>query len=500
MKLVALGLVMMATAVTAEVTLHPVFSENAVLQQGVPLPVWGTAADGEKVTVKFAGQEATATAQAGRWQVELKPLTAGGPFALTVTGANSITLTNILVGEVWLCSGQSNMEWPLRGAATGKEDAAQANDPQLRLLTVPYRRKMEPQTTLEKATWHAATPRTVIDFSGLAYYFGRDLRAARQVPVGLIVAAVGGTTVEAWMPPVAYQTEPFLKPIFADYQKRLAEYPRLLAEFQRQQPELMAKHELAVAAAKEAGRPIPLKPVAPGDPTQNNLWPAGMYNGMIAPLLPFPIRGVIWYQGESCHDRDKYRQLFGTMIRYWRQAWPGGAFPFLYVQLAAYFHNGNLPFVQEAQFRTLADVTNTAMVVTTDCGDPHDIHPKQKEPVGARLALAARALAYGEKIEYSGPLYAGVKFDGPRAVISFTHLGGGLEARGGELKGFTIAGADKKFVPATATVDGDHVIVTSPAVAEPIAVRHGWSSVPDVNLYNRAGLPAAPFRTDGATN
>jgi sialate O-acetylesterase len=419
------------------------------LQQGIRVPVWGTSRDGEKVTVKFQGQEVSTVAKDGHWKVNLKPLKAGGPFTLTIVGDNTITLTNVLVGEVWLCSGQSNMGFSLAGAENATEAIAAADDPQLRLFHVPQNPVESPQTDVV-GTWKECMPETAAKFSAVAYFFGRDLRRARKVPVGLINSSVGGTPAEAWTSRAALAANPKLKELF---------------------------EPLPPSKSK--------RPKAPGV----------LYNGMIAPLPPFALAGAIWYQGEANSWRAaQYQELFPTLIQNWRDAWGQGKFPFLFVQIAP--HEKMSPEIREAQLLTWKKVPRTALIVTTDVGDAKDIHPKKKEPVGARLALAARAIAYGEKLEYSGPAFTSMKVKGNRAILSFTHTGSGLMAKEGELKGFTLAGADGNFAPANAKIEGNKVVVSLPDVSKPVAVRYGWANVPDVNLFNREGLPASPFRID----
>jgi sialate O-acetylesterase len=480
-------------AARAEVKPNSLFSDGAVLQQGVAVPVWGTAKDGEKVTVKFQEQTVTATTKDGRWLVRLKPLKSGGPFTLTVAGeSNTLTITNVLVGEVWLGSGQSNMAFQLSRAANAAEAIAAARDPQLRLFTVP-RAALDTPSTDAAASWEESSPETAAKFSAVAWFFGRDLRKALHVPVGLIHSSVGGTPAEAWTSRAALEADPELKQILERYADSVKSYDPEAAAAKHKRA--LEQHKAAVAKAKAAGEKAPAAPRAPADPNQGTGRPSCLYNGMIAPLEPYAIAGAIWYQGEANAGRAaEYQKLFPAMIQNWRQVWGQGDFPFLFVQIAP--HQGMTPEIREAQLRSWQKVPHTAMAVITDIGNETDIHPTQKEPVGARLALAARAIAYGEKITYSGPVYQSMKVEGARAVLSFTHLGTGLLAKGGDLKGFTIAGADGSFTSATAVIEGDKVSVSSPTVAKPVAVRYGWVNTPDVNLFNKEGLPATPFRTD----
>jgi sialate O-acetylesterase len=452
-RLLLLGATLSSGLLHAEVKPNVLFTDGAVLQRGQNIPVWGTANDGEKVTVDFAGQTATTTAQGGKWKLELKPLGAGGPFSMKISGENEVTVNNLLVGEVWVASGQSNMEWTLNASFQPEVEKPKAKYPQIRMITAKKVASLTPLDEIE-GKWQECSPETVGGFSAVAYYFARDLHAKLGVPVGIISTSWGGTPAQAWTSPDGFEGQPELKG-YADQLK-------------------------AAEALPEQGH-------------QN--FPAALYNGMIAPVVPYGMKGVIWYQGESNAGQSKqYQTLFPAMIADWRTKWKLGDFPFLFVQIAPF--KGQPPEIREAQFLTLAKSKNTAMAVITDYGDANDIHPKQKEPVGNRLSLAARALAYGEKIEYSGPLYQEMKAAGDKAWISFSHVGGGLVAKDSDLKGFTIAGADGKFLPAKAEIKGDKVVVSAEGVADPKAVRYGWDNVPDVNLFNKEGLPASPFRTD----
>ncbi|MEP7338132.1 MAG: sialate O-acetylesterase [Acidobacteriota bacterium] len=468
------------------------FSDGCVLQQEMPVPVWGWAENGEKVTVEFQGQKVSAVTANGKWLVTLKSLKAGGPFEMNISGVNTVTIKNVLVGEVWLCSGQSNMAWRLSQTTNAETDIAAAKYPNIRLFTVPNSPKDEPASDV-KADWKECTPDTAKSFSAVGYFFGRALHLARKgVPVGLINSSVGGTPSEAWTSGPVVANDPSFAGIRQSYAKALEAWPANKAKYEA----AMEKHKQDAADAKEAGKPAPAAPAKPFGPEHQNR-PVGLYNGMIAPLVPYALRGAIWYQGESNATRAyEYRSIFPAMIQDWRKAW-GSEFTFLFVQLAPYAPPpaGTYAELREAQSLTLK-LPKTGMAVITDVGEERDIHPKQKAPVGERLALAALAIAYGEKIEYSGPVYSGMKIEGNRAVLSFKHVGGGLVAKSDKLAGFAIAGADQKFVPAEAEIKGDKIIVSSPQVAQPVAVRFGWENYPMVNLWNKAGLPASPFRTD----
>lgn len=444
------------SAAMASVKPHALFSDGAVLQQGMSVPVWGTANDGEKVTVSFQNQKAVTTARDGKWMVRLNPLKAGGPYTMTISGENTIEIKNLLVGEVWVCSGQSNMEFTLRTASNADTAIANCKDPMLRLFNVPKRTSYTPTTDID-TTWQECNPDSVSWFTAVGYFFGRDLRNALKVPVGLIESAWGGTYAQTWTSNAMFESKP--------------EYRDMLVQI------------------KKGGD-------GPNRPTV-------LYNGMVHPLLPYAIRGAIWYQGEAnAGEAYKYRTLFPDMITSWRNAWGQGDFPFLFVQLAPFMKIADQPEesawaeLREAQLLTSQHCPNTGMAVITDVGNPDDIHPKQKEPVGARLALLARKVAYKQKLVYSGPVYKSMKINGDSIILSFDSIGSGLMVKGDKLTGFAIAGPDKKFVWADAQIDGKRVVVKSPQVPNPVAVRYGWANCPVVNLYNKEGIPATPFRTD----
>jgi len=623
---------LLSTPLDAAVRPNPIFCDHAVLQQGREVPVWGTADEGEKVVVEIAGRRAEAVAAGGRWMVRLPELPVGGPYTLTIRGTNTMTLQDVLVGEVWICGGQSNMERQL-GPRPGQKpiigwerETAAANLPQLRDFYVPEVTSPVPLAEV-KGKWAVCSPDTAPDFPAVGYFFARALMQARGVPVGLIHTAWGGTPAEAWTSartlaalPGFAETLSLMAEQARDPQGAARRYHESLAQWCRahdsgtsaatpssadvlatdgwaksDEPGLWEQSGLpgfdgivwfrkefelsAAAAAGEAaldlgaiddidttwvngvevgetgfystprsyrvpagvlragrnviavrvldtgggggfwgkpaqlaltpaaGAPVPLagawlrkvtaalaecgKP--PVNPGMSSSVPTVLHNAMIAPLQPYAIRGAIWYQGEANNGAPQaYRRLLPATIADWRAGWGQGDFPFLFVQIAPFKEMS--PEIREAQLQIWQETKNTAMVVTTDCGDAEDIHPADKRPVGERLALAARALAYGESLEYSGPVFAAATFEGAKAVVSFTHLGGGLVAPGGTLRGFELAGADGIFHPATARIVGETVEVISPAVAVPVAVRYGWANVPDCNLFNAAGLPASPFR------
>lgn len=487
-RLLLLVLLAVGLEAQSEVRLPALFSDNMVLQQGKPVPIWGWADDGEVVTVKFRGQKSTAVASNLKWEVRLRPLKGGGPDVLTVsTRSQTIQFTNVLVGEVWVCSGQSNMEWPLKASFEPDADIASATNSRIRLFVVPKNRTATP-TVLINSRWEELSPQTVQSFSAVGYYFGRALQRARNVPVGLIGTYWGGTPAESWMDRESLEINPrFRAEVLDNYADSLKRWRAEMDKFEREK-----------AAAQQEERKFNRNP--PWQP-----WGGfELYNGMVAPLVPYAIKGAIWYQGESNAGRaEQYRTLFPDMIRCWRRNFQQADLTFLCVQLAPWKAIKTEPAesdwaeLREAQLLATKVLPKTGMAVITDVGDEQDIHPRKKEPVGARLALAARAIAYGERIVYAGPVYRSLNIAGDKAVLSFDHVGAGLEARGGELKGFAICGDDQKWVWAKAEIQKDNTVwVSSPNVAKPVAVRFGWADYPVVNLWNRDGLPATPFRTD----
>jgi sialate O-acetylesterase len=455
--LVSVCVVVAAGLARADVRLPKIIGDHMVLQQGKPLPVWGWADAGEKVTVTVGESKATATADDdGKWMVKLDAMEAGGPCQMTVQGNNTITLEDILIGEVWVCSGQSNMQWPVTASDKPQEEIAAADYPNLRLFTVARKVAEKPMDDCE-GSWAACSPQTVPGFSAVAYFFGRHLHKELDVPVGLINTSWGGTIAEAWMSHDGLLGEPDFEPIL----ERAAQFN-------------------------------------PKTPNQAS----NLYNGMLHPLIPFAIQGAIWYQGESnCTRAEQYRKLFPAMIQDWRKNWGQGEFAFLFVELAPFRYGWAdprcLPELWEAQFGTL-ELANTGMTVITDIGNLVDIHPKNKQEVGRRLALWALANTYGKDLVYSGPLYDSMTVEGDKIRIRFKHVGGGLVAKG-QLGPFTIAGLEgpfPQFLPATATIDGDTVVVQSDRVKKPVAVRFGWFDTAVPGLFNKEGLPASPFRTD----
>ncbi|HUG80732.1 MAG TPA: sialate O-acetylesterase [Bryobacterales bacterium] len=480
----------------ADVRLPQILSAHMVLQREQPVRIWGWAEAGERVTVDFAGQRASTDANAeGKWQVFLNPMPAGGPYDMTVEGRNKIVLRDVLLGEVWIGSGQSNMVWPVGRSDNAEKEISSADFPRLRLFKVKLLVSGEPLEDVE-GSWQAATSESVADFSAIGYFFGRELHREMGVPFGIIQTAWGGTPAQSWTSREALAADPALQRVFDDWAQVLSAYP---AAKEKHQAELKQWEQQAAKTASGAGSaaPWPHAPMGPEHPHS----PAGLYNAMIAPLTPFAIRGALWYQGESDGDSARgylYRDLFPAMIEDWRRAWARGPFPFLFVQLANFRpvpEKSEWPELREAQQMTL-DLRNTGMAVTIDIGESEDIHPTNKQDVGHRLALAARAVAYGREVVHSGPVYRQMTIEGSGARLWFDSVGGGLTAHGGELKDFVIAGPDRQFHAAQARIEGDTIVVSSAKVKTPLAVRYAWHADPKGNLFNRSELPASPFRTD----
>ena len=469
---------------------------HMVLQRDKPIHIWGWSDPGEKVAVALRGNSRSAAGDSlGNWSVFLPPEAAGGPYQLTVTAANQIVLDDVLIGDVWFASGQSNMEMPLKGFAfaavkDSAAEVAQAAQPRMRLLHIPQKVADFPLRN-SGASWTVCSPETAAGFSAVAYFFGRELAGRERVPIGLIDATWGGTVAEAWMSLQAISADAALMPVFATRAQMMRTQAEITAILAREKREDMAAQQAGQAPPKHTWRPDPAS------------WaPAALFNGMIAPQTAYTIKGVIWYQGESNSKlafAPMYARIFPALIADWRAQWHQGDFPFLFVQISNFVSDAteNWPIIREAQRRSLS-VANTAMVVTTDIGDPDNVHPADKQTVGARLALAARALVYDENVEYSGPLYRQVTPEGDAVRVWFDHANYGLVAKGGTLQGFEVAGDDGHFVSATARIDGMTVLVGNPGVAEPKYVRYGWANAPVVNLFGATGLPASPFTSEDA--
>lgn len=475
----------------ADVSVPALLADHMVVQRGLPVHVWGMAAPHEAVSANFRGETKAGTAdEDGRWSIYLSPGEAGGPFQLTIKATNTIVLNDILVGDVWVASGQSNMEFPMTGLVNPQTEIAAAQNPKIRLFLVKHKPSDYPLENVDSKGWAACTPETVADFSAVAYFFARNLQQKLGVPIGLIESSWGGTAAESWTSLHTLGADAALMPVFSARAKMVDEQSTNVLRQQREDIE----YQKAVAQAKAEGKPVPWPQWHPDFAA----WaPSALYNGMIAPLTPFAIRGVIWYQGEANASPDRaslYARLFQTMIRDWRNAWGEADFPFLFVQIANWnTEPGEMwPEVRNAQRQALA-LKNTGMAVTIDIGDPNDIHPKNKQDVGLRLSLAARAITYGEKIEWSGPLYRQITPEEHALRVWFDHANG-LMAKGPEVTGFELAGADGKYSPAEAKIDGTSVFVSSSAVPAPASVRYAWAPNPNCNLFNKEGLPASPFQ------
>jgi sialate O-acetylesterase len=488
-----LVLSLFANLAHSAVRLPAIFGDRMVLQQEMSIPVWGWADSAEEVTLNLGGQTRTCRAAAdGAWRVTFDRLAPGATVTLTVQGKNTLTIEDVLVGEVWLCSGQSNMVWPVSQSNDFENEQSSANYPQIRVFTVARNPQPDPQLDCQ-GKWEICTPDTVGKFSAVAYFFGRDLHMRLNRPVGLVVSAVGGTPIEAWTSLEAQQTLPEYPTIAEDWTeaKAAARYAEQIAGWDKR-----------AAAAMAAGLKPPLKPV---DPRWDPDHPANLFNGMIVPLVSFSIRGAIWYQGES-NAVKSFANLYGlqlaTMIGDWHTRW-GYEFPFGIVQLPEFFRKQTKPvepsgrsLVREGMLKTLR-LPQTGMAVTLGLGDAEANHPKNKQDVGKRLAMWALADVYRVLgVASCGPLPAGHVVSENEITVSFKHTNDGLTSKDGPLKGFAIANDDRRWVAADAKIEGDTVVVFSPSVKKPIAVRYGWANNPDCNLFNGAGLPASPFRTD----
>lgn len=479
----------------AELKFSPVFGDSMVLQRDQPIHVWGWTTPGTEVTATLGGHTASAKSDdAGRFDVSVDALPAGGPHELTVAADQTRTFKDVLIGEVWLCSGQSNMAWAVGQADDADLETLTANFPNIRLISVPQVAAQTPQNDFN-GSWQACTPQTVKDFSAVGYFFGRQLHQTLDVPVGLIDNAWGGSAAEAWVP--------------TDVLKADGKYDELLAKWDQ-----IAKtydHEIAIANWKEKQEQWKQNgrkgnaPRAPRDQLQGNQRPGNLYNGVLHPVIGYTIAGSIWYQGESNSGRAyQYRDLFPLMIQTWRDDWNQGDFPFYWVQLADYQQEVDKPSssawaeLREAQTMTLDRLPATGQAVITDLGEAADIHPKNKQDVAKRLARWALAQQYGFDVPYQSPTFASMTVEGGKAIVKFDHVGGGLDTFDvRELIGFTIAGDDKTFVDAAAKIVAkDTIEVSADSVASPVAVRYAWADNPIANVQSTEGLPMTPFRTD----
>jgi sialate O-acetylesterase len=464
-----------------------IFGNNMVVQQGIKAPIWGTSKAHEKIVVHFNGQTKKVNADKdGQWMVKLAPMKAGGPFEMLISSGNDVvTYGSVYVGEVWLASGQSNMVVNLASVNDSEQEIASANYPEIRFFNVGYNISHRPLSTV-KGQWQICTPENASKFSGAAYFFARALHVEKNIPVGIIASCWGASPAEAWISGEALITH-------QDFKDSIVKYNQLNEDWEQ----LYKNYLIEKEAEKKSKKPAVL-------PAEKN-YPSALYNAMIAPFVPYGIKGILWYQGENNAKGTRafqYRTVLPLLITDWRSKWANKTLPFAYVQLANFkaknvepIFNDDWATLRESQLLTL-QLPNTAMVVTIDIGDAKTIHPTNKQDVGKRLYLAAKHLAYNGLETYSGPSYQSMTIAGNTATISFTHTGNGLEIRNNSLSGFAIAGEDKKFYWADAKIVRNKVIVSSHMVAKPVAVRYAWAINPFAQLYNMDGLPASPFRTD----
>lgn len=493
----------LASVCRADVKLPALFSNSMVLQRERAVPVWGWADPGERVTVQVPGQSQSAVAGNDRkWKVTLAPLQAGGPIRMTVSGKNSVVLDDVLIGEVWLASGQSNMDWTVANSSNADHALASPNLGSIRLFKAPKTLADTPQDDIQ-ASWVHADAQSVPEISAVGFYFIRRIQQETGVPVGLIQSSWGGSPAEAFTSRAVLEADPELQPILDRARELETQAPAAQTQFDGR----MAEWRREAADAKARGAKAPPKPRAPLALAKNK-YPFGIYNGMIAPLAPYGIRGVIWYQGEANAERAvQYRRLLTAMIGNWRSDWGQPNLPFGIVQLANYKAPQTEPVersswaeLREAQLLVSQAVPDVGLALAIDVGDADNIHPKDKLTVGERLAAWALAKVYQQPREYAGPIYRSMQRDGNRIRLRFDHAVGlraGKDAAGSaDLLGFAVAGEDQRFEKASAHIEGDSVVVWSDGISEPVAVRYGWAVNPVCNLYNGAGFPASPFRTD----
>lgn len=486
----------------ADVKTPAIFGSHMVLQQGQKNRVWGWAGEAEEITVTIADQtHSTKAGEQGYWQVELNPLSVGEALTLTIKGKNTLTYEDVLVGEVWICSGQSNMAWNVNQANDADLEKQTANYPKIRLISVPQVGTQEPQSDF-KGQWSVCSPETVGDFSAVGYFYGRQLHQTLNVPIGLIDNAWGGSACEAWIRKDILAADAKYKPLLESWDQRAADMPNALEKYK----EVLAKWKEDVEKAKAAGKEPPRRPASPDAVLSGNHRPANIYNGVLKPTIGYGIRGAIWYQGESNASRAyQYRDLFPLMIQSWREEWKQGDFPFYWVQLADFKDEKAEPGesdwaeLREAQTWTMSKLKNTGEAVIIDLGEGKDIHPRNKQDVAKRLVRWALADVYGQsKLAHQSPLYKSIEVKENKILVTFDHAGGGLQPFDTrEPVGFAIAGEDKKFVWAKARVVGANQIeVWSDSVMAPVAVRYGWADNPVCNVYSKEGLPLTPFRSD----
>ena len=509
-----LVLVLGAVPAHADVHVSSLFGDNMVLQREMAVPIWGTADPGEAVTLKIGDAQASAQSDAqGKWMLKLPAMKANAKAQdLTISGKNTLTIKNVLVGNVWVCSGQSNMEFGL-GGCNAPQDIAAADYPTLRRIRLDHRALGRPDRGVP-GRWEVCTPGSAPGFTAVGFYFARRIQKETGLPIGLIDDSWGGTRIEPWIPPCGFQMEPSLANVVKEMKDREQAYRRDLGNSLPEVEKWVARARRALATPKGE---IPSPPRVPDNPFTDPGFPTTLYNGMVHPVVPYAIKGALWYQGESNRgEGDEYYHKMRALVGGWRKVWNQGDFPFYFVQLANFEQVNQDPAggngwakVRMAQSKSLL-IPHTGMAVIIDVGEARDIHPKNKFDVGERLALWALKNEYGRKaIVCSGPLYKSMEVVDGKIRVRFDYTGGGLmigkkddrqpavEDQGGKLRRFAIAGEDKKWYWADAAIDGETVVVSSPDVPKPVAVRYAFSMNPEgCNLYNKEGLPASPFRTD----
>lgn len=486
------ALILLSFKLQAEVVLPALISDNMVIQRDTPVHIWGTASIGEKVTVSLLNQTKSAiTDDQGKWQLWLDPVSTKASTKMTVSGANHITINNILVGEVWFAAGQSNMEWDVSQSDNADEEIAKASYPELRVFDA-VRSFSDTAKDEIQGKWVICSPETIKNITAVGYFFARDVHKQLRVPIGLIEASWGATRCEAWTPLAVQEKDPRLSYWQAKWDEHLRTLPVQKNTYEKKLEVWKKESE----AAKSTGKRVPRRPEEPK--ALNKSKPSVIYNGVVAPISKYTIRGVIWYQGENNAYKDEafpYRYLFQSMIESWRNAWNQGSFPFIFAQLSTLSKHPYWPVLRESQTEALK-LHNTGMAVTYDIGDSTDAHYKNKQAVGLRMGLAALKLVYGKNIGASGPTFKQSTLEGGAIRIWFDHAVGLKSSSGVDLKGFEIAGDDGVLYPARAVVEGETVLLSCPQVAKPLIARYAFKDAPVANLINGTGLPALPFRTD----
>ncbi len=491
-----------ASVVQAEIKLPAVFTDHMVLQRDHANRVWGRGVPNEKLLVTIAGQSVTTQANdKGEWKATLKSMSAGGPHTLSVKGSSEVSIKDVLIGEVWVCSGQSNMSMAVGNSKDKQFEILSSDYPKIRLLTVPRLGTQKPQEDFEGA-WQVCSPETSGAFSAVGYFFGRDLHRVLDVPIGVIHTSWGGSAAEAWVRRDVLAKEPRYKQMLTEWDEYEASFDAdaVAARYEKQ----VARWKEQAVAAKAAGKPLPRRPRAPRNALEGQHRPANLYNGMLRPLLGYGIRGAIWYQGESNSSRAaQYRHLFPLMITNWRQDWGIGDFPFYWVQLADFRSEVDEPGdsdwaeLREAQTMTLS-LPNTGQAVILDLGNSVDIHPKKKQDVARRLARVALGRDYKQQVAWESASFQNAAFSAGKAVVTFKRPNGVIRPFDSQtIQGFAIAGKDRKFYAAQVkSLNNGAFEVSSEHVPEPVAVRYAWADNPICNLFDLSGLPVAPFRSD----